>query len=168
MKTASLLLLLCLYLPAFAQERATLTPGGFQTITFDRPARTQEKLIENAKAWAGYYNRRNEYPYDVYDVTANSLSIDAYNENAFFYRNRGEVHRHRIRYTLHVDIQEKTYTVSFAVKEIYSNNTLTELTVADFFAPDGRLKEDYEEVRPSLEKTANEAIYSFANYMARD
>lgn len=162
-----LLLFVLLANAAFAQINAELTPGGFRPMTFDRPTKSDEKLIEAVKNWAIYYNRNSDYSYDVYDVTATSASVDGFRNNALFYRNRGEIYRHRIRYTLHVDLAQDTYTVTFSVKEIYSNNTLTELTVSDFFAPDGRLKEDYEEVKPSLQKTAENVIRSFVSYLER-
>ena len=140
-----------------------MTPNGFAPIEITRPFKTNEKLIEASKAWADSYNRVEN---DIYDVTTNSLSIDALKNNAFYYRNVGETFNHRIRYTLQVIFGENTCTLQFIVKEIYAKKSLTTLTVADFFAPDGRLKEDYEEVKPSLELTANNIVRSYINFIS--
>ncbi|HEX8270244.1 MAG TPA: hypothetical protein VF581_10170 [Flavobacterium sp.] len=168
MKILLLLLLIMTGSSGFSQAAVELTPGGFATVAFERPARTNEQLLERARGWAIIFNRNNDNPVDVYDVSETGVSIDAFRNNAFFYRNRGEVYYHRIRYTMRIEFGEKTYSINFRVKEIYTDNTLTELTTADFFAPDGRLKEDYEEVKPSLETSANTVINSFASYMAAD
>ncbi len=158
--------LLMASVPGFAQQDLALTPTGYGSVTFDKPSKTDEKIIEKAKAWAAYYNRDIEYPHDVYDVTSSSFKIDGHRPNAFYYRNRGEAFYHRIKYTITVQINESTYTIGFSVKEIYTSDVLTELTVADFFAPDGRLKEDYLDAKPSLDKTVNGTIRSLTNYLA--
>ena len=93
-----------------AQPKMELTPDGFASVTIPRPAKTSEKLIDLAKAWAPYYNKDE---YDVYNVTLNSLSIDAMKENAFYYRNRGEVYKHRVKYEMNVGIGETTCTIHF-------------------------------------------------------
>jgi len=152
----------------FSQATTELTPTGFPSVTFEKPQRTPEKLIERARSWALSYNRNSDGAVDVYDVTDTSLNIDAFRNKAFYYRNRGELYSHRIRYTLKIVFDEKSYSVGFILKEVYSDNRLTTLTTADFFAPDGRLKEDYEEVKPSLESTANTIINSFATFMASE
>ena len=158
----SILLLLAFYAGS-AQPKVELTPNGFASVTIPRPAKTNEKLIELSRAWAPFYNR---YEQDVYNVTGNSITIDAIKNNAYFYRNRGEAYKHRIKYSLKADFNETTITLTFAVKEIYAKNVLTKTTVADFFAPDGRLKEDFEEVKPSLELTANNILRSYAGFIS--
>lgn len=145
---------------SFAQENPELTPNGFAPIVIERPARTNEKLVDISKAWADSYIK-NEH--DVYDVTESSLSIDGLRENAFFYRSLGETFKYTVRYTLKVSFEEKTCILTFGIKDIYANRTLTKMTIADFFTPDGRLKEDYQEVKPSLEVTAGKIIRSYVN-----
>jgi hypothetical protein len=163
-KTAIIFLMFFSTSAIFSQEKLVLTPNGFAPVEFQKPNNTNEKLIEAAKAWADSYNRGE---HDVYDVTENSLNIDALRENAFFYRNVGETYNYRIRYTLNVEFVEQLCRITFTVKDIYARRTLTKMTVGDFFAPDGRLKEDYEEVKPSLEHTANTIVNSFISFISR-
>lgn len=152
----------------FSQINVEMTPSGFATIKIDRPPKTLEKLIEKSQSWAHYYNRNNRYSFDVYDVTETALSIDASKENAFYYRNRGVAYQQRIKYKLRVEFSDSFYTLTFSIKEIYSGNNITELSVSDFYASDGRLKEDYEEVKPSLEFTANAIINDFATFLVTE
>jgi hypothetical protein len=163
MKKPLTLLLCFLACAALAQPKLELTPTGFPAIEIARPDKTNEKLIEASKDWAPSYNRQQ---HDVYDVTANSLSIDAIRENAFFYRNLGEIYSYRIRYTLKVVFGEKTCRLEFFVRDIYAKKTLTKMTVGDFFTPEGKLKEDYAEVKPSLEKTANNILQSYTDFIS--
>lgn len=149
-----------------ANAQLQLTPTGFNTITVERPAKTDEKFIELARSWAASYNRTIDYPFEFYNVTANSFDLDAQRPNAFYYRNRGEAYYHRIKYKMHIQLDDKSYTISFSVKEIYTSNVLTEMTVGSLFAPDNRLKEEYLDAKPSLEKTANGIVKSFVDYMA--
>lgn len=149
---------------SFAQPKVEMTPRGFESVEFATPNKTNDKLIEAVKNWADYYNKKE---YDVYDVTQNSVTIDALKENAYFYRNLGERYDYNITYTLNVVFNaDKTYTLKFSVKEVFAKKVLTKTTVADFFTPDGKLKEDFEEIKPSLENTANKIIKSFSEFIA--
>ena len=160
MKLLSLLLLLVT--PAIFAQQFELTPNGFDAVEIPRPNRTNEKLIELTKAWADYYHKQG---HDVYNVTANSIDIDAFKDNAFFYHNLGELFTHRIKYTMRFSFTEQTCRVRFIVKEIYAKKTLLKMTPADFFTPDGLLKDDMDEAKISLEKTANNALISFAKFI---
>ncbi len=165
MKTILKIILFCCTSISLAQTQLELTPQGFAPITLPTPNKPNELLIQYAKGWAESYNKKGA---DIYDVTPNSLSIDALKSNAYFYRNLGETFQYTIRYTLKVNfLPENKYTLSFSVKEIYDKQRLVETTIADFFTPDGKLKEDFEEVKPSLEKTANNIVSSFSSYIAR-
>lgn len=143
---------------AIAQQ-FELTPNGFDAIEMPRPNRTNEKLIEMTKDWADYYHKDG---HDVYNVTANSLDIDAFKDNAFFYHNLGELFSHRVKYTMRISFEKDVCRVRFIVKEIYAKKTLIKMTPTDFFTPDGLLKDDMDEAKASLEKTANNALNSFA------
>lgn len=150
---------------SLAQTNLILTPQGFATQEFSSPNKINEVLIQAAKNWAQTYNKKGA---DIYDVNSHSISIDALKSNAYFYRNLGEIFQYTIRYTLKVNfLPENKYTVSFSVKEIYDNQRLLETTVADFFTSEGKLKDDFAEVKPSLEKTANSIVTSFVNYISR-
>lgn len=163
MKLLSILFVL-FSLPVLAQPELEMTPRGFAPITLPAPDKPLEKLIEAATAWAPFYNKKG---HDVYDVTANSITIDARKENAYFYRNLGERYDYHIVYSLKVVFNtNRTYTLTFAVKEIYAKEVPVQTTVADFFTPEGKLKEDYLEVKPSLELTANKIVKSFASFIA--
>ena len=141
----------------FAQQ-FELTPQGFDAVEIPRPNRTNEKLIEITKDWAAYYYKQG---CDVYNVTANSLDIDTFKDNAFFYHNLGELFSHRVKYTMRINFAEDVCRIRFIVKEIYVKKTLIKMTPADFFTPDGELKDDMDEAKKSLEKTANNALTSF-------
>lgn len=161
MKNFIFLFLFFLAVTASAQQ-FELTPNGFEVIEIQRPNKTDEKLIEAAQDWSGVYNKQE---HDEYNITSNSLDIDAMKDNAFFYRNVGETYTHRIKYTLKVNFTNESVRLQFVVKEIYSKKTLLKMTPSDFFLPDGRTKEDMEEAKQSLEKTANNVLMSFARFI---
>jgi hypothetical protein len=147
---------------AATAQQFELTPNGFDAVELSRPARTNEKLIEMTKGWADFYHKQG---HDVYNVTANSLDIDAFKDNAFFYHNLGELFTHRIKYTMRINFGEEVCRIQFIVKEIYAKKTLIKMTPSDFFAPDGTLKEDMDEAKTSLEKTANNTLNSFSKFI---
>lgn len=164
MKSLFYTLLFCYATTAFAQFKPEMTPQGFAAIELQTPPKTNEKLIEAAKGWAASYNKKT---YDVYDVTENALSIDGWKENAYFYRHLGERYDYNIKYTLKVVFnKDKTYTITFILKEVYAKEALVKTQVADFFTPDGKLKEDFEEVKPSLENTVERILKSFSTFIA--
>lgn len=166
MKNTLLLFLFFCSSLAIAQTKLELTPNGFSSLKINSPAKPLEKLMDAAKTWADTYNSKNGA--DAYDVTSNSLKIDALKDNAFFFRNLGETYSFKIRYTLSVEFGDRTYKLTFRVKEILdSDEKLLNTTIADYFTSEGKLKEDYEEVKLSLENTANAIVNSFATYIAR-
>lgn len=161
MKNFFVIFLFLLAVTVSAQQ-FELTPSGFEVIEIPRPNKTNEKLIESAKDWSSVYNKQE---HDEYNVTSNSLDIDAMKDNAFFYRNVGETFTHRIKYTLRVNFTNESVRLQFIVKEIYSKKTLLKMTTSDFFLPDGSTKEDMDEAKVSLEKTANNVLLSFARFI---
>lgn len=165
MKSILQIILFCCASISFAQTPLELSPEGFAAIELTAPDKPSEILLQSTKDWAQSYNKKGV---DIYDVTANSLSIDALKSNAYFYRNLGETFQYSIRYTLKVSfLPDNRYKLSFSVKEIYDDQRLVKTTIADFFTPEGKLKEDFEEVKPSLEKTANAIVSSFSSYISR-
>ena len=162
MKSFFLFLLLC-STAAFSQDKFVLTPNGFDPVEIPRPDKTNEKLIEAAKNWNDYYNKQE---HDSYDVTENSLRIDAMRDNGFFYRNVGETFSCNIKYSLLVTFENNVCRVQFVVKEIYAKKTLLKMTTADMYTPDGTLKEDFGDAKQSLEKTANNILKSFSSFIS--
>ncbi len=148
-----------------AQPKLELTPQGFQSQEMQTPDRTLDQLLELSKAWASYYNKKG---YDVFNITENSITIEARNINAFYSFNIGVKYNYDIVYTLKIVFEpNRKYTLNLAVKEIYAENVLMKTTLADFFTPDGKLKDDYRDAKPSLENTANNIVKSFANFISR-
>lgn len=141
-----------------------LTPQGFQPLEIKTPNKPLDKLIELSKSWAPYYNKNG---YDVTEVTENSLTIDARNENAYYYYNVGVKYNCDIKYSLKIVFKEdKKYSLTFTVKEIYAENVVTKTNVSDFFTPDGKLKDDFRDVKPSLEKTVNNIVKSYVKFIS--
>src|SRR5690606_16796117 len=138
-----------------AQQELSLSPSGYGSVTVPKPMKTTEKIIETAKSWVANYNQTIDHPYEVYDITSDGFKIDGHKPNAFYYRNRGEAFYHRVKYTLDVQLSETTYSIRVSIPEIYTSDVLTELRIADFFAPDGRVKDDYIDAKPSLDKSVN-------------
>ncbi|RZJ71813.1 hypothetical protein [Flavobacterium sp.] len=167
MKNCYLFFLLFLFGTVSAQIKLELTPQGFASQNIPRPQVLDEKLMESVRNWVATYNEKNEYGYDISDVSSNGMTIDAYKRNAFYYTNKGEVFQHRIRYRMRLDFTNQTIKVQFSVTEIYAQKNLLTLKISDFFLPDGRLKEDYRDAKPSLEKTTNAILNNFAEFMAR-
>ncbi len=166
MKNVVYILLLLISTTGVAQKRIELSRTGFPTIEVDRPAdRTNQELIEASRAWINEY--RHEQP-SVHTVTANSLKISAIRNNAFFYRNVGEIFTNRIGYTLAVEFRDNVIQLKFTFDDIYERNTLKEAEISDYFTSDGRIKEDFEDVKPSLEETVNNLIDSYLSYITRN
>ena len=146
-----------------AQPKLEMSPQGFLPLKVQTPDKPLDKLLEVSKSWASYYNKNG---YDVFDVTANTLTIDAINENAFYYYNVGVKYNHDIKYSLKIVFeQEKKYSLTITIKEIYAENVLTKTTVADFFTAEGKLKNDFRDAKPSLENTVNKIVKSFINFI---
>ncbi|PVX46863.1 hypothetical protein C8C85_2753 [Flavobacterium sp. 103] len=148
-----------------AQTKLELTPKGFAPLVIDIPNQPIHKLIEQSKEWASYYNAKGS---DVFDVTENSLTIEARYENAYYYWNLAVQYNLDIKYSLKIVFGEnQKYTLTFTVEEIYIDKVPLKTKVANFFTPEGKLKEDFKDAKPSLESTANRIVNSYINFIAR-
>src|SRR6218665_885437 len=164
MKNVALLFLFFYSAIALAQPKMEMTPKGFPAVEIPTPNKPNEKLIEAAKSWAATFNKNG---YDVYDVIQNSLKIDGLRKNAYFYRSLGETYTYNIKYTLEVVFKtDRSYILTFSMKEAYAKEVLVKTTIADFYTPDGKLKEDFVDVKPSLESTADKIVKSFSEFIA--
>jgi len=164
MKRVFLFLLLICLSQSYAQSFTEMTPEGFAAVEFKTPAKTIEKLIELSKSWAPLYNKDG---FDVSHVTENSLTISALKLTACYYYNIGVRYDYNVRYSLKIVFQKDgKYTLTFKANEFYANEVLTKTTVADFFTPDGKLKNDFKDVKPTLEITVDRIIKSYVNFIS--
>lgn len=148
-----------------AQTKLELTPQGFIPLELKLPNKPLQQLIETSKTWAAYYNKAG---YDVSEVTENSLTIEARDENAYHYWNVGVKYNCDIVYSLKIAFAEnKTYSLKISVKEIHAKNVLLKTTTADFFTPDGKVKDDFRDAKPSLETTISKIVNSYVKFMAQ-
>jgi len=159
-----ILFLLFLCTAVWAQPKTELTPEGFTTVAFKRSDADSKKLIEISKAWADSYNK---IKYDVYNVSDEGLTIDALRENAFFYKNRGEVFKYTVFYSLQVYFGTDQTKLMFSIKEIFADKTPIESNITDYFTPEGEMKEGFEDVKKSIEETANKIIKSYWSAISR-
>lgn len=148
----------------YAQPKTELTPKGFTPVLIGRPDTSNEKLIETTKSWADVYNK---IKYDVYNVTESSVTVDGLKENAFFYRSRGETYKYTVLYSMEVRFGGKAISLQFSIKQIFADRTEIKSTITDYFTPDGTIKEGFEEVKTSIEETANKIMQSYSSALGR-
>lgn len=165
MKTFYFLLLLAGIQSISAQNKLELTPNGFGSISIEKPNFPNDRIQEQIKYWIADFNRNNQKPYEIFQVSSTTIKSDAYRDNAFFYRNKGETFQHRIKYQITFDIEDSVIIYQFKIIGIYDSDKPLELTIEKLYNSEGKLKSDYEEVKPSLERTANLILNSFINYL---
>lgn len=148
----------------YAQIKVEVTPNGINPNQIQEtiPPMTDERFIELSQMWIAEFSRGES---NITEITANSLTIDAMRDNAFLYRNKGETFLHNIKYQLKISKNGDTYTSSIKILEIYARKVLLESTIADYFLPNGNLKEGFEEVKPSLERSLNIILNSYDRYL---
>ena len=148
----------------YAQIMVEVTPNGINPNQIQEtiPPMTDERFMELSQMWIAEFSRGES---NITEVTANSLTIDAMRDNAFLYRNKGETFLHNIKYQLKISKNGDTYTSSIKILEIYARKVLLESTIADYFLPNGNLKEGFEEVKPSLERSLNIILNSYDRYL---
>ena len=163
-----LLSLLCFFVAtvSYAQPPAMeLTSHGFDPIEVTMPTIANEKFIELSKSWAASLNR-NTKGYDASNVTANSIVISAYKKDAFFIRNKGEAFNYAITYSMKLSFHGTYYSLHFVIDDIYTEqDVLVKYKIPDYFTPEGDIKDDYKEMKPSLEKTVNDLALSYHNFI---
>ncbi|TPD73362.1 hypothetical protein [Flavobacterium microcysteis] len=147
-----------------AQVRMELTPKGFDPnpIRVSIPFMTNEKFINGTQLWIQEFSRGEA---DVSEVTQNSLTIDAFRDNAFFYRNLGDTFYQKVKYRMKISKEGNEYVLSFQVTEIYAKKTLLKSGITDYFTPDGKMKDGFQDVKPSIEKTVGIILDSYYRYI---
>lgn len=143
-----------------AQNLVEMTPQGFEPITVTTANKPIDQLIERSKSWAN----ANKYGADASDVTGNSLTITGFKPLAAYYYNVGVKYNYDLRYEIKVVFQaDHTATLTFNAKEFYANEVLTKTKVSDFYTPEGKLKDDFRDVKPSLETTVDRLLRSYSS-----
>ena len=164
MKRILQLLLIFSAFSTYAQIKVEVTQNGINPNQIQEtiPPMTDERFIELSQMWIAEFSSGES---NITEVTTNSLTIDAMRDNAFLYRNKGETFLHNIKYQLKISKNGDTYTSSIKILEIYARKVLLESTIADYFLPNGNLKEGFEEVKPSLERSLNIILNSYDRYL---
>ncbi|WDO14647.1 hypothetical protein MH928_08095 [Flavobacterium sp. WW92] len=164
MKTCLSILFVFTFFLSNAQSKITLTPKGFEPnpIVGSLPQMTNEKFIEGTQLWAQEFSQGEA---DISEVTENSMTIDALRDNAFFYRNLGETFFHKVKYRIKIFKEGNRYSLAFQVTEIYAKKTLLKSAITDYLTADGKPKDGFQDVKPSIEKTAGIIVDSYARYM---
>jgi len=164
MKKIYLILLLLTTFFSFGQSKSELLPNGnFPPVEEMIKPMTNEKFIDATRLWIGEFSRGE---YDITEVTENSLTIDAFRDNAFMYTNRGESFLYKIKYQMTITKTGNKYAATFKVTEIHTKKTILESTMSQYFTSEGKLKEGFEEVKPSMDRTVNIIFGSFYNYIS--
>lgn len=141
--------------------------NGFDPIEVNIPSIPVELFMKATDTWAYEYNRLKS-PVDVINTTANSITIRAYKKNAFFYRNRGEAFYYKIRYTMTITFHGNSYTIDFKVGDIYTDgDVLVKYKLPDYFTSSGKLKDGYEMLDKSLQKTVNDIANSHYDFIIK-
>ncbi|AWG26458.1 DUF4468 domain-containing protein [Flavobacterium kingsejongi] len=162
MRTKILLLFFFYAFTAAAQQKMVLTAKGFEPLKVEVPQNSAFQIFTNSKDWMrGYYQTETEFQ----EIEGQQLTIDAFKNNAFFFRSLGETYYYKIKYNLKIEFVDGLYTFYFRVDEIYTINTLTKTQIADYFLSNGNIKDDYADVKSSLEYTVNAIARSHYNYV---
>ncbi|MEE1899730.1 hypothetical protein V1389_15390 [Flavobacterium rakeshii] len=141
--------------------------NGFDPIEVSTPSIPIELFMKATDTWAYEYNRLKS-PVDVTNTSANSITIRAYKKNAFFYRNRGEAFYYKIRYTMTITFHDNGYTIDFKVGDIYTDgDVLVKYKLPDYFTSSGKLKDGYEMLDKSLQKTVNDIVNSHYDFIIK-
>ena len=164
MKNLYLFIFLFTAILSQAQSKSELLPNGtFPPVQENIKPMTSEKFIDGTNLWIGEFARGE---YDITEVTENSLTIDAFRDNAFIYTNRGESFPHKVKYQLKISKNGNTYSANFRVTEIHTKKVILESSMADYFTSEGKLKEGFEEVKPTMDRTVNIILGSFYRYIS--
>lgn len=164
MKNFYSLILIFTAILSFGQSKSELLSNGtFPPVEETIKPMTDEKFLDATKIWIAEFSR-NEY--DITELTANSLTIDAFRDNAFVYSNRGEKFTHKIKYQLKIAKTGNKYSASFKVTEIHTKKTMLEYNMANYFTSEGKLKEGFEDVKPTMDRTVNIILRSFYRYFS--
>jgi hypothetical protein len=143
----------------------TLQNGVFDAVTVSIPTMKPEKFVDITKAWAQSFTR-NEGGYDASNITANTITVSALKRNAFRYQNVGEVVENKIRYSLEISFTATGYTVKFVVNDIYGDNdNLLDYKLPDYYTSGGSLKEGYDGIEQTIQKTATDIIQSHYDHI---
>jgi hypothetical protein len=144
---------------------AEVSRNGIAPITTSIPTLLPERFISITKSWAQAFTRPKG-GYDASNVSSNTITISAFEKNGFSYQNTGERIDNKIRYSLVITFTPNSYTVQFVVDDIYGDNNIA-LTykLADYYKPDGSLKDGYEGLETSLEATINDIVQSHYSYI---
>lgn len=142
-----------------------LTPQGFEPVSYTLTRIDGSKFVDLSRAWVTEQKRKNEL-FDISNVGSNTLTISGIENNAFFYRSRGETFQHKAKLVMKVDFTTTGYTLTLTVPEIYAEgDTPTQYKLPDYFDSNGNIKEGYDGLKTSIEATVNDIALNYYNFI---
>lgn len=165
MKTLFSLIMLLVSVVSFSQDSLKINPEGYSSIVVSVEGKSASELYNEAINWVQttYKNPENVLKAKIENE---SIRVNGFSSNAWFYKNMGMKMYYDMNYTIEVSFKDGRYKLDFTVGEFYESGKVVMHRPKHFFKKDGSVSKMYSDAVPSIEKTMNDLSMSFYNYVS--
>jgi hypothetical protein len=150
----------------FGQEipKFELTKDGVQPIIVSIDSFNAQTIYKKTINWVKE-NYKNPKEVLKADIENESVRIDGFKKNAWFYKSLGMKQEYDMEYSFSIDIKDNKIRLTFTIGQFWGDNKKTAYDYTTFFKKDGELRGAYKDAKPSLEESMNELVSSLYNYI---
>jgi hypothetical protein len=166
MKKFLLSILLLTTTSLFAQDipKFELTKDGVQPIVVVIDSFNAQTIYKKTLNWVkeNYKNPKEALKADIENET---VRIDGFKKNAWFYKSLGMKQEYDMEYSFLIDIKDNKIRLTFTVGQFWGDDKKTTYDYTTFFKSSGEIRGAYKDAKPSLEQSMNDLVFSLYNYI---
>jgi hypothetical protein len=150
----------------FSQETSKfeLTKDGVIPIVINLDSISANTIYTKSKKWIleSYKNPKEVLKADIENE---SLRINGFKSNAWFYKSLGAKQEYDMEYSFQIEIKESKIRLTFTPGQFWADNQKVLYNYTTFFKGTGEVKGAYKDAKPSLEVTMNDLANSLVEYI---
>ena len=161
------MLAICLTASSHAQEipQLKLTPTGVAPIIVQADSLKANQLYAKALNWV-QDTYKNPDKVLKSKIENESIRIDGYAQDAWFYKTFVGTMFYNIDYTIEISFKDGKYKFEYRIGQFYANGGQKALfDYSTFYKKDGTIRSVYSDAPASLEASMNALSQSFYNYV---
>jgi hypothetical protein len=166
MKKLFLLAFVSISIISFSQDTARfeLTKDGVLPIVVNLDSLNAKTIYSKTLNWI-QVNYKNPKEVLKTNVENETIRIDAFKKNAWFYKSLGMKQEYDMEYSFLIDIKDNKIRLTFTVGQFWGDDKKTTYDYTTFFKSSGEIRGAYRDAKPSLEQSMNDLVSSLCNYI---
>lgn len=166
MKKLFLLVFVSISIISYSQDttKLELTKDGVLPIVVKLDSFNAKSIYTKTLNWI-QVNYKNPKEVLKTNVENETIRIDGFKNNAWFYKSLGMKQEYDMEYSFLIEIKESKIRLTFTPGQFWADNKKVSYDYTTFFKSSGELRGAYKDAKPSMEQSMNDLVSSLYNYI---